>query len=83
MRWWPCEHVKRRRGDHGHDGFSVPGVPQERVDEIRRDGLAAPGAMSGDGETVRFVLLKKTGMPFMNGGVPDDILNQVIGELRG
>ncbi len=36
-----------------------------------------------EGDSVRFVLLKKLGMPFMNGSVPDDILKDVIGELRG
>jgi len=35
-----------------------------------------------DGGSVRFVLLKKVGMPFMNGSVPDNILRDVIGELR-
>lgn len=36
-----------------------------------------------DGDSVRFVLLKKIGMPFMNGSVPDDILKDAIKELRG
>jgi 3-dehydroquinate synthase len=36
-----------------------------------------------EGDSVRFVLLKKIGMPFMNGSVPDNILSDVIRELRG
>jgi len=35
-----------------------------------------------EGDSVRFVLLKKLGMPFMNGSVPDDVLKDVIRELR-
>lgn len=35
------------------------------------------------GDSVRFVLLKKIGMPFMNGSVPDNVLRDVIRELRG
>lgn len=35
------------------------------------------------GDSVRFVMLKKIGMPFMNGSVPDNILKDVIKELRG
>lgn len=36
-----------------------------------------------EGDSVRFVLLKKLGMPFMNGSVPDNILRDVIRELQG
>ena len=61
------------------------GLPRRIPSGIRAEGIIArlKGDKKKQGETVRFVLLKKTGMPFMNGGVPDDILNQVIGELRG
>lgn len=35
-----------------------------------------------DGATIHFVLLKKIGMPFVNGGVPEQVLRDVIEELR-
>jgi 3-dehydroquinate synthase len=35
-----------------------------------------------EGDSVRFVLLKKIGMPFMNGSVPENILRDVIKELK-
>jgi 3-dehydroquinate synthase len=35
------------------------------------------------GDTVHFVLLKKIGMPFINGGVPEEILREVMEEFRG
>jgi 3-dehydroquinate synthase len=34
------------------------------------------------GEKVNFVLLKKLGMPFMNGGVPGDLVREVIEEMK-
>ncbi len=35
------------------------------------------------GETVNFVLLKKLGMPFVNGGVSEKIIEETIKELKG
>jgi 3-dehydroquinate synthase len=35
-----------------------------------------------DNDTIRFVMLKKIGFPFVNGGVPDDLLHETIEELR-
>jgi 3-dehydroquinate synthase len=35
-----------------------------------------------DGDTVHFVMLKKIGLPFVNGGVPDDLLRETIEGLR-
>jgi 3-dehydroquinate synthase len=35
-----------------------------------------------DGDTIHFVMLKKIGFPFVNGGVPDDLLLETIEELR-
>jgi 3-dehydroquinate synthetase len=36
-----------------------------------------------DGDTVNFVLLKKLGLPFMNGGVPEKLVQEVIEEMKG
>ena len=33
-------------------------------------------------DAVRFVLLKKIGMPFVNGGVPDEIITDVIEGMK-
>jgi len=35
-----------------------------------------------DGSTIHFVLLRKIGMPFINGGVPEMVLHDVMEELR-
>jgi 3-dehydroquinate synthase len=35
------------------------------------------------GERVNFVLLKRLGVPFVNGGVPEEIVRQVVEELKG
>jgi 3-dehydroquinate synthase len=35
------------------------------------------------GEKVNFVLLKKLGMPFINGGVPRNLIRDVIEDLKG
>ncbi|MBN1615030.1 MAG: 3-dehydroquinate synthase [Deltaproteobacteria bacterium] len=35
------------------------------------------------GDRVPFVLIRKPGMPFMNGGVPEAMLRDTMGELRG
>ncbi|MBN1473651.1 MAG: 3-dehydroquinate synthase [Syntrophaceae bacterium] len=34
------------------------------------------------GDTIHFVLLKKIGMPFINGGVANDIIGEVIEEMK-
>ncbi|MDO9527724.1 MAG: 3-dehydroquinate synthase [Syntrophales bacterium] len=36
-----------------------------------------------EGETVKFVLLKKLGMPFVNGGVSEAVIEETIRELKG
>jgi 3-dehydroquinate synthase len=35
------------------------------------------------GERVNFILLKRLGVPFVNGGVPEEIVRQVVEELKG
>ena len=35
-----------------------------------------------DGDTIHFVMLKKIGFPFVNSGVPEDLLRETIEELR-
>ena len=34
------------------------------------------------GDTIHFVLLKKIGMPFINGGVDQEIIGEVIEEMK-
>jgi len=36
-----------------------------------------------EGDTVKFVLLKKLGMPFVNGGVSEGVIEETIRELKG
>ena len=35
-----------------------------------------------EGGAVHFVLIKKIGMPFMNGGVPEGILRETLEEMK-
>ena len=35
------------------------------------------------GERVNFILLKRLGVPFVNGGVPEEIVREVVEELKG
>jgi 3-dehydroquinate synthetase len=35
-----------------------------------------------DGDTVHFVMLKKIGLPFINGGVPNHLLQETIEGIR-
>ena len=35
------------------------------------------------GETVRFVLLKKLGVPIVNGSIPDNMLTKTLEGLKG
>jgi 3-dehydroquinate synthase len=64
---------------------------------VRRVGLPdrIPKGMSADGiltrmkrdkkkegDTIHFVLLKKLGLPFVNGGIPEELVREVIEELR-
>jgi 3-dehydroquinate synthase len=60
-------------------------LPRAIPAKIGTDGILARlrSDKKKDGESVRFVLLKKLGMPFMNGSVPDNVLKDVIRELRG
>ena len=50
--------------------------PDEILQRIGRDKKKT-------GDRVPFVLIRKPGMPFMNGGVPESLLRDTIGELRG
>lgn len=51
-------------------------APEEILSRIKMD-------KKKKGDTVHFVLLKKIGMPFINGGVPEDVLRDVMEELKG
>jgi len=55
-------------------------IPQDLATQDILTGLQRDKKKAGD--TVHFVLLKKIGFPFVNGGVPDDLLRETIEELR-
>ena len=59
------------------------------ADRVPRD-LAVEGILSRlkkdkkkQGSAVHFVLLKRPGMPFLNGGVPEPLIRETVEELRG
>ena len=76
----------------------LPAADQERIASlIRNIGLhdSIPKTLSTDGvlsrikrdkkkegDTIRFVLLKKIGIPFVNGGVPEPLIRETIEVLK-
>jgi len=56
------------------------GIPEDLATEDILSGLQRD--KKKDGDTIHFVLLKKIGLPFINGGVPDDLLRETIEGLR-
>ena len=56
------------------------GIPEDLATEDILSGLQRD--KKKDGDTIHFVLLKKIGLPFVNGGVPDDLLRETIEGLR-
>ena len=77
----------------------LPKEDSERIQSlIRKLGLAdrVPRDVDGEailsrlkkdkkkqGAAVHFVLLKRTGMPFMNGGVPEPLIRETIEGMMG
>ena len=78
--------------------YGLPGEDRERIEGLIAslslacgipEGLATQDILSGlqrdkkkDGDAIHFVMLKKIGIPFVNGGVPDDLLRETIEGLR-
>lgn len=78
--------------------YSLPAGDRERIEKLIASlslacripqGLKTENILAGlqrdkkkTGEFIHFVLLKKIGFPFVNGGVPDDLLRETIEELR-
>jgi 3-dehydroquinate synthase len=78
--------------------YDLPGKDRERIEQlIDKTGLPCclPRTITVDGiisrlksdkkkegDMVRFVLLKKMGMPFVNGGVPEVVLRETMEELK-
>jgi 3-dehydroquinate synthase len=60
------------------------GIPRQIPQEIVPGNVISKLKMDKkkDGDTIHFVLLKKIGMPFINGGVPEQVLCDVMEELR-
>ena len=55
-------------------------IPEDLRTEDILSGLQRDKKKEGD--TIHFVMLKKIGLPFVNGGVPDDLLRKTIEGLR-
>ena len=68
--------VERLIGASGLPGY----IPQTIVTEEILSRLKMD--KKKDGATIHFILLKKIGMPFVNGGVPEQVLRDVVEELR-
>jgi 3-dehydroquinate synthase len=75
----PAEDLKRIEGLIASLSL-VCRIPQELRTEDILAGLQRD--KKKEGGVVHFVMLKKIGFPFVNGGVPDDLLRETIGGLR-
>jgi 3-dehydroquinate synthase len=78
--------------------YNLPTVDRERIEDLIATighptcvpaGLSTDGILSRlkmdkkrVGDTIHFVLIKKLGFPFVNGGIAENILRDVIEELR-
>jgi 3-dehydroquinate synthase len=60
------------------------GLPCRIPQAITTDGILSrlKADKKKEGDTIHFVLLKKIGMPFINGGVPESILRETLEELK-
>jgi 3-dehydroquinate synthase len=60
------------------------GLPDSIVKTLSTDGLLSriKRDKKKEGNTIRFVLLKKIGMPFVNGGVPETMIRETIEVLK-
>ncbi|HRT26852.1 MAG TPA: 3-dehydroquinate synthase [Syntrophales bacterium] len=61
------------------------GLPDRLPQDMSTEGILSriKNDKKKDGDTVHFVLLKKLGLPFMNGGVPEKLVREVIEEMKG
>ena len=78
--------------------YELPGEDQKRIEHLIEtvdllsripQPISTDGILSRlktdkkkEGDTIHFVLLKKIGMPFINGGVPESILHKTLEELK-
>jgi 3-dehydroquinate synthase len=60
------------------------GLPCRIPQGITTDGIMArmKSDKKKEGDAIHFVLLKKMGMPFINGGVPEAVLRETVEEMR-
>jgi 3-dehydroquinate synthase len=60
------------------------GLPDSILKTLSTDGLLSriKRDKKKEGNTIRFVLLKKIGMPFVNGGVPETMIRETIEVLK-
>ncbi len=71
----------RKRAESLMDGAGLPGKIPTAIrakNLVRR--LAAD--KKKEGKSVRFVMLRRIGMPFVNGGVPEDVLIETIEGMK-
>jgi 3-dehydroquinate synthase len=70
------ERVVSLIGAAGLPGRIPPGMSTDGILSRTKQDKKKAGA------TVHFVLLKKPGMPFVNGGVPEDLVREVVEEMK-
>ena len=60
------------------------GLPRRIPHSVSTDGILSRLKMDKkkEGKMIHFVLLKKMGMPFINGGVPESVLRETLEGLR-
>jgi len=60
------------------------GLPDRIPPELSTEGILSRMKLDKkkEGHTIHFVLLKKPGMPFVNGGVPETLVREVVEEMK-
>ena len=79
MHYLPAEDRKRIESV-----IRAVGLPDRIPGKLAPGGIIARRARDKkrEGETIHFILLKKLGLPFVNGGVPEEIVRETIKRLQ-
>jgi 3-dehydroquinate synthase len=64
--------------------LEIAGLPCRIPQTMTTDGIITRlrADKKKEGDTIHFVLLKKMGMPFINGGVPESVLRETVEGMR-
>ncbi|HAR98827.1 MAG TPA: 3-dehydroquinate synthase, partial [Syntrophus sp. (in: bacteria)] len=78
------DHLSADEGERIEAVLRAVGLPVRIPDDVSAERLLDGLRMDKkkEGADVHFVLLKKIGIPFVNGGVPEALLRKTIEDLQ-